>query len=280
LHFTLATTDAQASSPSDSVEQDAEVTEKPTWDRFFQGIIEDVRPFFLSAIGEKWTNRFLGLPPRPAIVLPKIPQVKKDAKSIQVFSEPIRESHLSDKYDDKNPQWEKLRYHYLTELFQAMLKRQGSDEELSKWMNTLQQEASLEGIFRALVLNHEYEAFEKDEQTTSPRLIEFVKKMLLVYTNHSFSEEALRGMNVFSLKRIAIEKYFDVMDELKKNPEDLLNWYAVFSQDLATHYQDLFKEKIRKTTDPYVHKKWAKQMPLDFLKMEVAIKFSLVAHQL
>jgi hypothetical protein len=246
-----------------------------TWDKFFQGIAEDMRPTLVEAIGEKWTNRLLGPRPVAGISLPKIPELKKDARSVTVFDK-VEEQKSS----LKEEQVEKLRYHYLNELFSVTLRRQANDEELSKWMNTLQQGASLEGIFRALVLNKEYDSLEKDQNIPNQALVDYVKNVLVTYTNTTVSDDALKGMNVFGLKRIVIEKCFEVMDALKKNPEELTDWYAVFSQDQAKHFGPLFTEEVRKNPEASFHKQWSKKWPADFLKMEVVIKLSMIMHQL
>lgn len=240
------------------------------------------REVVTSVIGEKWSHQFFGpipLPPAPEIQLPEIPKQIKKSTDIQNYT---RLQKSPTEYD-KLPALRKRQFDYsfIQELFVATRKTEAKDEDLSTWLNTLDQGGSREGIYSALTLDEVYSALENLEGRPSKKLLDFSLNFSQRFFNQTFKKEALIELNVFSLKRIFTEKGLDLLEYYEvHNLENMYLWYAVFSSELATNYGPLLKSKVRQDTSLEFHHEWAKSMPIQHIKSEFIIKLHTVMNGL
>ena len=173
--------------------------------------------------------------------------------------------------------------HFLVEeLFLVTRKTEAKDEDLSNWLNTLDQGGSREGIYQALVLDEVYSGLESMEDKTSQKLLNFTLLFSQKFLNQTFKTESLTQLNLYSLKRIFTEKSLDLFEYFEVNDIDsLYRWYAIFSSDVATNYAPfLTNSAIRLDQSTKYHYDWARAMPVQHIKSEFIIKIHLVMNGL
>lgn len=235
------------------------------------GFVDDLkmslRPHLIKVLGVEKTNSLLGKDPNQ-ISMPDIPQVIKDAKSTSGFGKGPK-----NKVTYKKDQERRFNYNFIKELFQATRKVNADDNDIAKWMNVLEQNGSREGVYRALVLDGTYLSLENYEFPMEQRTVDFTSAYIEKYLNKTISEGALKKANFYTVKRDITEKTLEIMDEFfKREGEDIYDWYALFSSDMASRYPRAMNNETRKETDPLKHKMWAKSVPDQYLKSEVIIK--------
>lgn len=239
------------------------------------GIVDDikesVRPHLVKFIGLEKTNELLGNDPSQ-ITMPKIPKVVKDAKSISNYGQGPK-----NKVTYKKDQERRFNYNFVKELFQATRKVNADDNDIAKWMNVLEQNGSREGVYRALVLDGTYLSLENYDFPMESKTVDFTTSYIERYLDKTISEDVLKKANFYTVKRDITEKTLEVIDEFfKKEGDDIYDWYALLSADMAKKFPKAMNNDTRKETDPQKHKLWAKSVPDQYLKSEVIIKLHSV----
>lgn len=231
---------------------------------------EKIRPTLLNLIGERWTVKLIGNHSEKkednAIPLPKIPALSSDARSVTIFNK------KEDKIILKPEQEEKYRYIYIKEIFEATRQLKPNDDEVAKLLNVLSQGGTREGVYHSLVLDSTYGGMENYDKPVKSNAADFAVYFYGRYIGKKIAKESLKGMNIYSLKRLVADKALDVIDAYGDNREDAEKWYAVMSSDLASKFPTLWTGKIRKDTSSLNHKAWASQVPLQHIKSETLIK--------
>lgn len=235
-----------------------------------------------SFLGPEWATKILGEPPAPPVPvdvlpLPEIPINFKDTTAAHSRKEKAPTDY------DKFPANKKrqLDYNFLRELFRVTRKTEPKEEDLSNWMNTLDQGGSREGIYQALVLDEVYATMEAMEQRPAQKLVDFYIAISAKFFKQGVKAESLETLNLYTLKRVLTEKGLDLMEYYEiKDLEDLYKWYANFSADLGKGYGQYLTIDGRKTGDPLYHYEWAKKMPVQHLKSEFIIKLHSVMNGL
>ena len=220
----------------------------------------------LKVFGEKYTNYFLG---KPIIKLemPKIPIIKENAKA----TSPVVEDDINDEKLRKDNK--KFNFFFIREIFQATLERKATTGEAEQWMNALGQGASRDGLYRSIVLGDNYRELERQKEDPSDKVLELTKLILNKYLALNAEEDALKSLNMYSLKRITVEKSLEVIDAFAaRSKTDLSTWYGIMSAELAENYGEIWKNELRKDKSDVRHKEWAMKVPLQHIKSEVMIK--------
>jgi hypothetical protein len=169
----------------------------------------------------------------------------------------------------------------MEELFLVTRKTEAKDEDLSNWLNVLDQGSSREGVYQALVLDEVYNGLESISEKPSKKLLAFCLKFSQKYLNETFNVESLNQLNLYSLKRIFTEKGLDLLELFEAQDLDYINkWYANFSADLAKDYEPLLKTQIRKVPNAKFHYEWSINMPVQHIKSEYIIKMHTVMNGL
>ena len=240
------------------------------------------RDLVTSLAGATWGEKFFGPIPVPEIVPAKLPVIPAQAKKGTDVENYTKLKKDPTEYDRlPNERKRQFDYKFLQELFQVTRKTEAKDEDLSNWLNTLDQGGSREGIYQALVLDEVYAALENMEDKPSNHLLDFSLKFSQRFINQTFKKESLNQLNLYSLKRILTEKGLDLMEHYEvHNLNDLYQWYAVFSSELATEYGPLLKTQIRQDPRFEYHLEWAKSMPIQHIKSEFIIKLHSVMNGL
>ena len=232
-------------------------------------------------VGEKWGTKLFGPVPvvEEPVKMPEIPSIIKKSTDIGSYTKIQKDPTEYDRLpaDQKR----KFDYKFVLELFQVTRKSDPKDEDLSNWLNTLDQGGSREGIYQGLVLDEVYAALENIDEKPSKRLLEFTLAFSQKFLNQTFKESAIDQLNCYSLKRIVSERFLDVMEYYEtKDLDALYRWYAVLSSDLAKQYSPMMKSPLRLDPNPEYHYEWAKSMPLQHIKSEVIIKVHMVMNGL
>lgn len=235
------------------------------------GIVDDIkasiRPHLVKIIGLEKTNQLLGND-SSQISMPSIPKVVKDAKSISNYGQGPK-NEVAYKKDQER----RFNYNFVKELFQATRKVEANDGDIAKWMNVLEQNGSREGVYRALVLDGTYLSLENYEFPMEKRTVDFTTGFIERFLDKSINGDVLMKANFYTVKRDITEKTLEVMDELfKREGDDIYDWYALLSADMAKQFPKAMNNKTRKESDPQKHKLWAKSVPDQYLKSEVIIK--------
>lgn len=235
------------------------------------GIVDDikgfVRPHLVKIIGQEQTDSLLGLDPNK-IALPTIPQVEKDAKSVAHYG-----GGPKNKVKFKKDQLNRYNYVFVQEVFEATRKSSASANDVAKWMNVLSQNGSREGVYRALVLDNTYAGLENFNQTLNPGSADFTMYYLGKFLNKSIEKDSLEQANFYTVKREITERTLEIIDAyFAMSGDEVYNWYAIFSADVAKKFPKAMNNSTRKELSPEKHKAWAKSVPDQFIKSEVIIK--------
>jgi hypothetical protein len=253
----------------------AQETTEPSWK-------SKLRAYITQVAGAEWGDKLLGVAPQPAapeIVMPDIPQVVKKSTDVGSYTKQTKEPTDYDRLPTERKR--QFDYKFLEELFQVTRKTEAKDEDLSNWLNTLDQGGSREGIYQALVLDEVYNGLESIEGKPTQKLKDFALKFSQKYLKQTFSPESLQQLNLYSLKRIFTEKGLDLMEYYEVNDLDALyRWYALISAELAKDYGPFFQSPVRLETSPKFHYEWAKNMPVQHIKSEFIIKIHTVMNGL
>jgi len=242
----------------------------------------NLRIIVSSLLGEKWGLRFFGEAPSPVgleIQMPPVPQITKKSTDVTTYTKKSKEPTEYDQLPAiKRRQFD---YAFIKELYQSTRKAEPKDEDLSGWLNTLDQGGSREGIYQGLVLDEVYSALENVEERPTKKLLEFTLKFSQKFLNQTIKVETLETLNLYSLKRILTEKGLDLIEFYEtKDLDELYRWYAVYSSDLAKAYGPFLGAQVRQNKDSNFHYLWAKKMPLQHIKSEFIIKLHKVMNEL
>jgi hypothetical protein len=232
---------------------------------FIDKLKNDVRPFVVKILGVDTANKILG-ESDSHIQLPEIPEVAKSNKDFNGIQDQDRFNKLS------KEKREKLNYYYVKGIFESVRNQGSTNDDLAKWMNVVNQGGSLEGVYHALVLDNTYAGLENFEQPASTAAINFAVEYLDTYLARHVERSDLEGSNFYRIKRIVTERTIETMKSMASNREDLNNWYAVLSHDLASNRSQIWKNKLRKSTSKKMHQKWSNKAPFSFVASEVIIK--------
>ena len=240
------------------------------------------RALVSSIVGESWGAKLFGPAPeevKPLVKLPVIPQQMKSSTDVGNYTKIAKAPTEYDRLPTERKR--QFDYKFIQELFLVTRKTEAKDEDLSNWLNTLDQGGSREGIYQSLTLDEVYSALENMEEKPSARLVDFSLNYSQRFFNQTFKKEALNQLNLYSLKRILTEKGLDLMEYYEvHNLDDLYLWYAVFSSELAVNYAPLLKTQIRQDPRLEYHLEWAKSMPIQHIKSEFIIKLHSVMNGL
>lgn len=251
-----------------------EVVQEPAWKGKLRALITNVA-------GSEWSNKLLGaLPEAPAeIAMPEIPQQVKNNTSVESYTKIKKDPTEFDRLPKERQR--QFDYKFIEELFVVTRKSEAKDEDLSNWLNTLDQGGSREGIYQALVLDEVYNGLESMEEKPTKKLVDFSLNFSQKFLNQTFAPDALDQLNLYSLKRILTEKGLDLMEYYEtKDLDALYRWYAIFSSDVAKNFTPFLKSSVRQDPSMRYHYEWAKSMPIQHIKSEFIIKMHAIMNGL
>jgi len=244
----------------------------------------NLRTYISKYFGETWSEKLFGADPNKdasnnIIEMPKIPKINKKSTSVDTYSKKPKSLTSYDKLAaDKKRQFD---FNFLQELFRVTRKTEPKDEEISNWLNTLEQGGSREGVYQALVLDEVYYNLEGMQDKPTQKLLSFYIDFSSKFLNQALKPESISKFNLFSLKRILTEKSLDVMEHFEINQVDnLYKWYANFSADSALKFSDYMQSEVRKNRSALIHYQWAKDMPIQHIKSEFIIKIHTIMNEL
>lgn len=182
-----------------------------------------------------------------------------------------------------------MRKLFLSEIYEHVYARKFTDKEsFIKWMNVLEQGASVEGVYRGLVLSREYAQMERG-RTTAEALDLFASEMAILalfrdgknakYFDSEDGKKKLAGIkaaltakfetrSLFTLKRVLGEEILAYIEVLKSNRESLVEWYAVTTVRWNGYGVDFGMEQRNKPDKQY-HARWASGHSLGRIQWEV-----------
>lgn len=245
---------------------------------------ESLRSHMAGMLGEETTNNILGEAPKDLnkIELPEIPKVKVDAKNESFYDKKKTKVHDQGIKFENMPLEKKRSFHisFLQQLFEVTRNAEAKKEDVIKYLNVLEQGGSREGVYRSVTLDQVYFALEQYEEAPSDKLVNFVLDYANRFMAITYKPASLNRFNLWSLKRIIVDKTLDIMDALAQKPDDLYAWYAVFSNEIAVKYPGAWTSEARKKEYDLYHYKWAQSVPFQHIKSEVMIKLHKLMNML
>lgn len=236
---------------------------------------DSLRPYVEKFLGSDIANKLFGVE-EVDNELPPIPEISKDAKSLDVYQRP----EDPNKDAGKGKDLDKFNYRFINEVYKATRDVKPTAEQLNNWMNVLSQGGTREGLYRALVLDNSYAAKEGMEFPLNDSSVNFAMEFFSRYLNRSLTKAQLEKSNFYTLKRVTTERVLEILDAyILKNREHLYDWYAIFSGEMAKSYPQAFKSKLRKNPSVEIHRRWATKVPEQFLIGEVIVKIHLLYNQ-
>lgn len=247
--------------------------DEPSWKTSLRNLISKVNP--------DAAEYFLGKAPTPPapFELPEIPKSFQKNTDTSTYNRVEKEATEYDRLPlERRRQFD---YKFIEELFMATRKNEPRDEDLSNWLNTLDQGGSREGIYQALVLDDVYATLENMEESPTDRLINFSQSFASKFLHLTYDPKVLRKNNLYTLKRTLTEKGLDLMEYYEsKDLDSVYRWYALLSAELGREYSPLLQNDVRKDPTAEFHYAWAKSMPLQHIKSEFIIKMHTVMNGL
>jgi hypothetical protein len=212
--------------------------------------------------------------------LPPLPQITKDPRAIHVYQKEGAIFETGKKFRAlSSEQKKKYRYYFLSELVYVVRGAEGSKPELATLLNVLEQGGDREGVYRSLVLDQAYKNLESYRENCSKQVIEFGYQFGVKYLNLNFKQEDMKQLNLWSVKRIIVEKALELIDAFPTDGKNLYLWYGILSAELAGNYT-IWNNKLRKQKHTESHIAWAKSVPIQHLKSEVIIKLNRIFNHL
>ncbi|MBF0313913.1 MAG: hypothetical protein HQK50_04230 [Oligoflexia bacterium] len=245
------------------IAQERESYEESAFKRILRKYLIQVEMVIHYPLAEK----ILGKSPED-IRIPELPEVVSNAKVVVEQQEKQVDLKISEEEKEKNS------YYFIHEVYLVTLKRNPREEEVSKWMNTLGQGATREGIYRSIVLGTEYAELEQFREVMDQRVVRFATIYTKKYLGLELIESSFASFNSYSVKKYCVEKSLELIDAFLQNKqeEQLYDWYAVFSGDVAESFPKLWTGENRKQIYKRAHRNWASRVYFDWLKSEVIIK--------
>ena len=239
---------------------------------FLSSCNERLRPHLNSLIGEELTEKILGGPPvvKREINLPKIPNITRDGRTFGGFK---GEKQINMKVFPPD-RMNQLNIQFIEEAYKEVRGIKASRGDLKKWINVLSQGGTREGVYRALILDSSYYKLERKNIPLTDSAIDFAKYFSTKYMGNEISSETLERINFYRLKRELTDRSLEIVDALSSNLDDVYDWYAVFSAELASRYPQVWKLKIRKDQSLDFQRNWAKGVPVQMMKSEILIKIN------
>lgn len=248
----------------------------------FDAIKKRLRSHMAQMLGEENTEKVFGKNEKKKMRLPAIPEVKNDATSTKVYQNKNRELEKQGDAFNKLGLKVKRKYRiaFIQELYQATRNAEAQESDVITYLNVLEQGGSREGVYRAITLDSVYASLESYEESPTKELQKFVIAYGEKYLARRFDQTAMAKLNLWSIKRIIVEKTLEMMDVMADKPQDLRVWFAVLSAELAQKFPSLWKNQVRKNTDENYHLAWAKQAPFQHIKSETIIKLNKAMNSL
>lgn len=239
----------------------------------FKNLVDDLKSEVKALMGEKEESG-------PKYQVPALPKIVKDPKSVEVYKKEGAIYDTGTKYRSLTKR-ERSRYQYifLKEIIFEVRGAEATDQELSNYLNVLDQGGNREGIYRSLVVSSNYQQLELYQQSPSERLLDFAQEYGVKYLGVNYQVERMKDYNLWTIKRLVVDRTLEQIDAFPTDGKDLYIWYAVLSEELAQRFA-IWKNKIRSTNNPDTHIKWAKSVPFQHLKSEVIIKLNKIFNYL
>jgi len=234
----------------------------------FNGLIESAKKKVNSMLGKKEKEVVV-----ETILMPPIPKVVKDAKSVDVYNKKGAIYQQGQKYTRLSlNQKRNYRVAFIEELFIAVNGSEATKEQLGSMLNVLESGGSREGVYRSIVLSNDYSNLEGYQEVPNDKLLDFTLELANNYMNKSFNKSTMAKLNLYGIKRVMTEKMLEVSDAFPSDGVALRSWYAVLSSDLAKQFPSLWRGPIRGVSRREPHFKWAKSVPLQHIKSEIIVK--------
>jgi hypothetical protein len=188
---------------------------------------------------------------------------------------------------------EKLEFHrwLVTEMLEQIYARPIKDKSVAAgWANVLSQRASIEGVYRGLILSSDYLALESGKPSDLKALRFFGNEMaMLDYPAATEEDSRVKDASaryvkdsmrlpIYTLKREMGDRILREANQRKADPEKLAAWYSGIATRWAK-YNVNFGLPQRNQKDEAFHFKWAKENTLGMIQWELLNKAHRILNQ-
>jgi len=149
-----------------------------------------------------------------------------------------------------------------------------SAEMFGEWLNSLNEGASIEGIYNGLIHNQTYRRREQSSESANVEALKaFIEMMLDLQSDLSQSmdrgalEAGFRNLSVYGLKRILGDEALARLRRFR-SPLDLSKWYGPWAAHMTRFNVD-FGLKQRNLSEADFHEQWSMQASPGSLDWEV-----------
>ena len=141
-----------------------------------------LRTFSLKFMDEKTVDQIFPAPAKPQSLMPLLPMIKSDNKSTDSLDQNSQLATQGASYFKMEPDRRRnFEVGFIEEIYMATRRSSPTDEDIMKWLNSLEQGASREGVYRALVLDSVYASLEDFSDPVSRELIDFTQEFYQKY---------------------------------------------------------------------------------------------------
>lgn len=205
----------------------------------------------------------------------KLPVIKKNAKSTEIYNQQ-KEENAKKFFSLSQDEQIKYQSSFLNEIYSCFFNSAPTEKDQQKWLNTLLQGGTREGIIRNLFSSSQF-LKQSNDQPSNYKFSKKDEELYLKYVGIQNLEEVATSQTKEMFKKLLFNQVLDLIDAFESQ-DKLSSWYANFSVDIAKR---LNSEKIKVSTlrlknNLDYHQQWSKSVHRDFVKAETILKFCLI----
>ena len=163
----------------------------------------------------------------------------------------------------------------LHEMYKVVFDHEPADRgEFGNLVDSMNQGASLEGMYNGFVHSSEYARLEESGTQASPGASKYFLEEVRIFGKELTPKAqlddpgAISRSSIYALKRILGDEALKVIWSKKTSTENLAAWYSLFAVHSAEKGVD-FGIPLRNKSDDAFHRAWAKTASSDSLEWEV-----------
>ncbi len=170
------------------------------------------------------------------------------------------------------------------ELFREMifvvLRQEPKDRaEFGNWVDTLNQGASLEGVYHGLIHGKVYQKLEETSSPASASAVAAFRDEWSALSLEGLSPEVSQRTSIYTLKRLLGERALQLINAQASHREGLAQWYGKWVAKICQRSID-FGVPLRNRSDEAFHAQWAMNNSEDRLKWEVLNRLHRVLNEM
>jgi len=170
------------------------------------------------------------------------------------------------------------------EMYSIVLRQDPKDRaEFGNWVDTLNQGASLEGVYHGLVHSKNFQKLEETSRPASARAMTAFREEWSRLSAEGGSVNSTPPISarasIYTLKKELGERALQRVNALSPQQNELAQWYGKWAVQMCQRSID-FGVSLRNRADAGFHTQWAKTSSEDRLKWEVLNRLHRVLNEM